>query len=268
MKISEIFEQAKKENRAVLTIFITCGDPNIDFSEKLVEQICNSGADIVELGVPFSDPMADGPVVQAACLRALDAKTTLPQIIAMAKRLRERGIDKPFILSSYFNPILKYGIEKTVDACVDANIEALIALDLPYEESDEIASVAEPKGLKFIQFVAPATPLERVEKISQKDAGFLYYATVEKIQTQDGKLDSKIAQRLADVRKASKLPVASGFEIATEELAHASALESDSVVIASKIVDIAYGTFEEKGEAPALEAVDVFVKKLANAMKR
>lgn len=268
MKISEVFEQAKKENRAVLTIFVTCGDPNIDFTEKLVEQICKSGADIVELGVPFSDPMADGPVVQAACLRALDAKTNIAQVFAMAKRLREHGIKTPFILSSYFNPILKFGIEKTVDACVDANIEAMIALDLPYEESPEIADIAEPKGVKLIQFAAPATPLERIAKISENDSGFLYYATVEKIGMQDGKLEQSIAQRLADIRKVSKLPVATGYEISTPELAHASALEADSVIIASKVVDVAYGAFEEKGEASAMEVVDTFVKTLANAMKR
>ena len=157
MKISEVFEQAKKENRAVLTIFVTCGDPNIDFTEKLVEQICKSGADIVELGVPFSDPMADGPVVQAACLRALDAKTNIAQVFAMAKSLRERGIKTPFILSSYFNPILKFGIEKTVDACVDANIEAMIALDLPYEEdkdADVDANIVMTGSGKFVELQA------------------------------------------------------------------------------------------------------------------
>lgn len=268
MKISEVFEQAKKENRSALIAFVTCGDPNIDFSEKLVAQICNSGADIVELGVPFSDPMADGPVVQGACLRALDAKTTLQNVIDMAKRLRQSGIDKPFVLSSYFNPIYKYGIEKTVDACVEAEIEAIIALDLPYEESDEIASIAQPKGVKLIQFVAPATPLERVSKVSETDSGFMYYATVENIECENGKLPQKISQRLADVRKASKLPVVAGYEIADVEKAHATALEADGVVLASKIVDLAYGTFEEKGEASALEAVDCFIKSLLDAMKR
>ena len=268
MKISEVFEQAKKENRSALIVFITCGDPSLDFSEKLVEQICNSGADIVELGVPFSDPMADGPVVQGACLRALDAKTTLENVVSMAKRLRERGIEKPFILSSYFNPIYKFGIEKTVDACVDADIEAIIALDLPFEESAEIADIAQPKGVKLIQFSAPATPLERISKISETDSGFMYYATVENIECENGKLPQKIATRLSDIRKASKLPVVAGFEIADAEKAHATALEADGIVIASKVVDVAYGTFEEKGEAQALVAVDSFIKSLVEATKR
>ena len=127
---SKLFEKLARENRAALVVFVSCGDPNIEFSEKLIERICASGADIIELGVPFSDPMADGKTIQAASRRSLNGGATLEKVVALAKRLRSRGVETPFVMFSYFNPIFKLGVEKTVDECAAAGIDSLLVVDV------------------------------------------------------------------------------------------------------------------------------------------
>ena len=259
---SKLFQQLKSENRAALVAFVSCGDPTIEFSEKLIERICAAGADIVELGVPFSDPMADGKSIQAASRRALG------KVIAMAKRLRAKGVEKPFVMFSYFNPIFKLGTEKTVDECAAAGIDSLLVVDVPLEEADEVVSVSAPKGIEFIPLAAPTSSPERIEKISKKGSGFLYYVTVAGVTGARGALPEGIGERLAQVRRASVLPVAAGFGISNPEMAHAAALNADAVVVGSRLVDIAFKTRLEKGEEAALDAAAEFVASLAGAMKR
>lgn len=265
---SKLFQQLKSENRAALVAFVSCGDPTIEFSEKLIERICAAGADIVELGVPFSDPMADGKSIQAASRRALNGGATLGKVIAMAKRLRAKGVDKPFVMFSYFNPIFKLGTEKTVDECAAAGIDSLLVVDVPLEEADEVVSVSAPKGIEFIPLAAPTSSPERIEKISKKGSGFLYYVTVAGVTGARGALPEGIGERLAQVRRASVLPVAVGFGISNPEMAHAAALNADAVVVGSRLVDIAFKTRLEKGEEAALDAAAEFVASLAGAMKR
>ncbi len=265
---SKLFKQLKSENRSALVAFVSCGDPTIEFSEKLIERICAAGADIVELGVPFSDPMADGKSIQAASRRALNGGATLEKVVAMAKRLRAKGVDKPFVMFSYFNPIFKLGTEKTVDECVAAGIDSLLVVDVPLEEADEVVSVSAPKGIEFIPLAAPTSSPERIERISKKGSGFLYYVTVAGVTGARGALPEGIGERLAQVRKASVLPVAAGFGISNPEMAHAAALNADAVVVGSRLVDIAFKTRQEKGEEAALDAAAEFVASLAGAMKR
>lgn len=265
---SKLFEKLRGENRAALVLFVSCGDPTMDFSERLIEKICASGADIVELGVPFSDPMADGKSIQAASRRALDGGATIGKVLDMAKRLRQKGVKNPFVMFSYFNPVFKYGVEKVADKCADAGIDSLLVVDAPLEESAEITSVATPRGIEFIPLAAPTSPLERVEKISAAGSGFLYYVTVAGVTGIRGALPEGFAKRLADVRKASKLPVAAGFGISTPEMAHAAAKSADAVVVGSKFVDLAYKTHAEQGEEAALKAAAGFVSSLAAQMKR
>lgn len=265
---SKLFKQLKSENRSALVAFVSCGDPTIEFSEKLIERICAAGADIVELGVPFSDPMADGKSIQAASRRALNGGATLEKVVAMAKRLRAKGVDKPFVMFSYFNPIFKLGTEKTVDECVAAGIDSLLVVDVPLEEADEVVSVSAPKGIEFIPLAAPTSSPERIERISKKGSGFLYYVTVAGVTGARGALPEGIGERLAQVRKASVLPVAAGFGISNPEMAHAAALNADAVVVGSRLVDIAFKTRLEKGEEAALDAAAQFVSSLAGAMKR
>ena len=186
----------------------------------------------------------------------------------MAKRLRAKGVDKPFVMFSYFNPIFKLGTEKTVDECVAAGIDSLLVVDVPLEEADEVVSVSAPKGIEFIPLAAPTSSPERIEKISKKGSGFLYYVTVAGVTGARGALPEGIGERLAQVRKASVLPVAAGFGISNPEMAHAAALNADAVVVGSRLVDIAFKTRLEKGEEAALDAAAEFVASLAGAMKR
>ena len=233
--IAKLFEKLSSENRAALVTFISCGDPSISFTKKLVKAVCESGADIVELGVPFSDP---------------------------------NGIDKPFVLFSYFNPIFKIGVEKIAAKCKENGIDALLVVDAPMEESREITSVTEKFGVDFIPLAAPTSPLDRIEKISQSGSGFLYYVTVAGVTGARDSLPEHFARRLADVRKASSLPVAAGFGISNPQMARLAAESADAVVVGSRLVSMAHETLIKDGESAALNGVSNFVKSLYSQMLR
>ncbi len=266
--IAKLFEKLSSENRAALVTFISCGDPSISFTKKLVKAVCESGADIVELGVPFSDPMADGAVIQASSQRALASGTTILSVIEMAGELRKDGIDKPFVLFSYFNPIFKIGVEKIAAKCKENGIDALLVVDAPMEESREITSVTEKFGVDFIPLAAPTSPLDRIEKISQSGSGFLYYVTVAGVTGARDSLPEHFARRLADVRKASSLPVAAGFGISNPQMARLAAESADAVVVGSRLVYMAHETLIKDGESAALNGVSNFVKSLYSQMLR
>lgn len=266
--ISKLFKKLSSENRAALITFVSCGDPSIAFTKELVKTVCNSGADIVELGVPFSDPMADGAVIQASSHRALASGTNILSVIDMAGELRRDGVDKPFVLFSYFNPIFKLGVAKIAARCKDNGIDALLVVDVPLEESGEIAPVAREFGMDFIPLAAPTSPLDRIEKISECGSGFLYYVTVAGVTGARDSLPEHFAGRLADVRKASKLPVAAGFGISNPKMAHLAAESADAVVVGSKLVALTHEALLDGGESAALNAASEFVKSLSGHMRR
>ena len=266
--IKKIFEKAKSENRALFAAFFSCGDPNIEFSERAIEVAAKNGADIIELGVPFSDPMADGPVIQSASVRALDAGTNILQIIEMAKRLRSKGVDAPMILFGYFNTFLKCGLEKIAELCADAKINGWLIADLPLEEMDEVMPILKKHALDFIPLAAPTTPLERIAEISNKCSGFLYYVTVAGVTGVRNSLPEGLADRLENVRKASSLPVGAGFGISNSENAHAAAMHADCVIVGSKLVQLLHETRVEKGDEAAIDAAAKFTESIANAMRR
>ena len=266
--IEETFKNAALRNRACLICFVSCGDPNLDFTEKMVERICASGADIVELGVPFSDPMADGAAIQAASNRALKAGTNVLKILEMVGRLRARGIKNPFVLFSYYNPIFKLGVENMARLSCEAGINAWLIVDVPHEESAEISRHLKGKGIDLIALAAPTSSLERIAELSSDSSGFLYYITVTGVTGERKALPHHFSERLAQVRKASKLPVAAGFGISDKSMAHAAALEADAVVVGSRLVDLSYRTYLEKGESAALESVGAFVEALSAQMHK
>lgn len=265
--LSKLFNKVKSENRSALITFVSCGDPTIAFSERLIERICKSGADIVEIGVPFSDPMADGKVIESASKRAIASGTTLEKVIAMVKRLRNKGVENPFVLFSYYNPIYKYGLEKVASECVDARIDAMIVVDVPLEESEEITSVISPKGINFIPLASPMTSLERIENMTASASGFLYYVSVAGVTGVRGRLPEGIADRLADVRKVSHIPVAIGFGISTPEMASEASKIADAVVVGSRIVAMAHENLVKYGEEFALDEIEKFVKSLSEQMR-
>lgn len=266
--IKQIFEKAKSENRALFAAFVTCGDPDIEFTERLVEAISARGVDLVELGVPFTDPMADGPTIQAASVRSINAGTNAAQILEMAGRLRKKGVKTPMILFGYYNVFFKFGVEKLAKASAEAGIDGWLVADLPLEEMDEVLPALKANGLDFIPLAAPTTPLERVAEISKKASGFLYYVTVAGVTGVRDSLPAGLAERLEDVRRASALPVGAGFGISDPQNAHAAAMHADAVIVGSKLVDLLYRTRLEKGENAAIEAAANFAGEISKAMKR
>lgn len=266
--ISETFKNLKEQNRAAFTIFLSCGDPNINFTEKLIERISASGVDIIELGVPFSDPMADGPSIQAASVRALKANTTISDIVEMAKRLREKNVKTPFVLFGYYNIFFQYGVEELAKRCKEVGIAAWLIADLPLEEMDEVVPVIKRYGIDFVPLAAPTTSLERIEKISERGSGFLYYVTVTGVTGARKELPKEFANRISDVKKHSKLPVGAGFGISNFESAKLAAKTADAVIVGSKFVDLVHDTLIKDGEDAALKSAQNFVENLAGAMNR
>ena len=266
--MKKLFEDLKKQNRAVLAIFVSCGDPSLAFTEKLVERICGSGADIVELGVPFSDPVADGKIIQAAGGRAIKGGCTLDGVFKMVASLRAKGVDKKFVLFSYYNPIFKYGVDSAAEASAKAGIDAWLVVDVPLEECAEIKPALDSRGIDLVPLAAPTTPLERVREMSEKGSGFLYYISVVGITGARESLPSGLAERIDAVRANSRLPVAVGFGISNGKMAAEVAKSADAVVVGSRFVDIAHKTLAESGEAAALDAASAFVAELAQSVGR
>ncbi len=262
-RIEAVFAKCKAENRKALVAYVTAGNPNLAVSEKLIDAVLDSGADILELGVPFSDPMADGPVIQKAGLIALQAGTTLPDIIAMAGRIRKRT-DKPMVLFSYYNVMLSHGLEKLAEDCVTNGIDAWLVVDVPMEEREEILPVAEQYGISLIPLVSPATPHDRMAEIVKGARGFVYYITVKGVTGARAELPADLSEHLGALRKVSPVPVVAGFGIASPEMAAMTGKYADGVVVGSAIVRI---MDEYSDHDQAITATAEFVRGLAGALK-
>ncbi len=236
-RLNETFAKLKKQGRKALITFITAGDPDLDATCDLVDTLVEAGADIVELGVPFSDPLADGPTIQAASLRALAQGTTLKKIIATVKRIRSRT-EVPLVLMTYYNPLYHYGLKELVRDAVDAGVDGLIVPDLPLEESAELRRLAAEK-LAVIPLAAPTTPEARLSKIVAAGRGFLYYVTVTGITGTRTSLPKELSHSLDRVKKiAGELPLAAGFGISTPEQACTVGGHTDAIIVGSALVEI------------------------------
>lgn len=266
--MKNLFAKLKEEKRAGLVIFLTCGDPSMEFTEKLVERVCKAGADVVELGVPFSDPMADGKTIQMSSARAIKAGATFAKVLDLVERLRAKGIDKKLVLFSYFNPIFHYGTARAAKQSKEAGVDAWLVVDVPMEESDEIRQYTTPLGIDFVPLAAPTSSPERIREISEHGSGMLYYVSVAGVTGARTKLPDGFQSRMQAVCKASKLPVGVGFGISTPQMASAVASVADAVIVGSKFIDTVYKTYVEKGEDAALEAAENFVRPLAAALKK
>ncbi len=263
--MKNLFENLKKNNRSALVLYVSCGDPSIEFSEKLIERACNAGADIIELGVPFSDPMIGGKIIQVSSAKAIANGCTLSVIIDMVASLRKKGIDKKFVLFSYYNPVFKYGVEKAASDCAKAGVDSWQILDVPMEESAEISSVLSKYNIDFIPLATTTSSLERVREISQCGSGFIYYADA--TDTRDD-LPKDVQQQIAEVRKASALPIAVGLGISSEKMASDIACCSDAVVVSNKFVEVVCSAYDKSGEQGALDSAEAFVSSLSKAMQR
>jgi len=229
--------ETRRTNRSALIPYIVAGDPDLESTQRLVLDLEARGADLIELGVPFSDPMADGPANQRAAARGLASGATLPAILALVTELRQHT-QIPIILFGYFNPVFRYGCRRL---CADANragLDGLLLVDLPPEEAGELAEPARDEGLDLIYLLAPTTPLERSRVIASSATGFLYYVSVTGVTGARTALASDLEQNVIALKSVTDLPIGVGFGISTAEQARAVARFADAVVVGSAISQV------------------------------
>jgi tryptophan synthase alpha chain len=237
-RIDTCFEQLRKEKRAALIPFITAGDPHVDQSLLLMHTLVEAGADIIEIGVPFSDPMADGPTIQLACERALAAGMTLPGALELVRHFRQSNQNTPIVLMGYLNPIEAMGAERFALAAREAGVDGVLSVDLTVEEADSLTPTLRAHELAPIFLVAPTTSDVRVELMGREGQGYLYYVSVKGV-TGSAELDvAAVSARLSQMQSLTGLPIAVGFGIRTPEQAAAVASIADGVVVGSALVEI------------------------------
>ena len=237
-RIEAAFANARAADRGILGVFVSAGDPDRATSDAILDALVDAKVDIVELGMPFSDPMADGPAIQAASLRALKGGMTLAGTLEMAKGFRDRHPDTPLVLMGYYNPIYIYGVDAFLADAVAAGVDGLIVVDLPPEEDDELCLPARAAGLDFIRLVTPTSDAERLPVVLGTASGFVYYVAITGITgTRSAGADS-ISEAYARISSATDLPVVTGFGIRTPEQARQAASLSDGAIVGSAVVDI------------------------------
>ena len=262
-RIAECFKELRRRNEAAMVPFIVAGDPDLDSTRRLIVELAARGADLIELGVPFSDPMADGPANQRALARGLGAGASLAAILSMVSELR-REAQIPLILFGYYNPILHYGVERLAADAAKAGIDALLVIDLPPEEAAELARPARANGLDMINLLAPTTPLERSRKIARNSSGFLYYVAIAGVTGARAQLPTDLKEHVDALRAVTDLPVGVGFGISTPEQAGQVASFADAVVVGSAISLV----IERHGKSPEMVgAVGDMVAAMKAAMR-
>lgn len=259
-RIDQTFETCRAKGRKALVMFVSAGDPDLNATEQLIREIVAAGTDIVEIGVPFSDPMADGPVIQAASQRALASGTTLRGILAMVRRLRATGVQAPFVLFSYYNVLFRHGMKALAADAAAAGVDGMLVVDVPFEEMGEILPDLTANGLHLIRLVAPTTPAERAKHILADATGFVYTITVTGVTGTRSELPAELSGLLARMRQASPVPVVAGFGISSPEQARIVAREADGVVVGSALVK---RMAEAKTPAAGIADCAEFVRSLA-----
>jgi tryptophan synthase alpha chain len=235
-RLEQTLAAARSAGRRSLIVYLCAGDPDLAATERLVPALAEAGADVIELGVPFSDPLADGPTIQAAAERALRSGTTLAGILDLVARLRRQGCTVPLVLMGYMNPIVRMGVESFVTRAAEAGVDGFIVPDLPLEEADELSGPAAARGLSLVLLAAPTTPPERLKRIGERTRGFLYFVSVTGVTGARAALPAELPARLDAVKAASAAPVAVGFGISAPEQARALAEHADAVVVGSALV--------------------------------
>lgn len=269
-RIRERFEALKAEGRAGLVSFVTAGDPDIATSARILAGLPGAGADIIELGMPFSDPMADGPAIQAASLRALAAGQTLAGTLDMVRAFRDETDDvTPIVLMGYFNPIYVYGVERFVDDAANAGVDGLIIVDLPPEEDPELRVPAAAAGIDFVRLTTPTSDAVRLPILTETASGFVYHVSITGITGTRSASNDHVAADIARIRTFTDLPLAVGFGIKTPDQAAAIARVADAAVVGSAIVQIIEDKLENES-APAadlVESVLQFIGSLAEGVR-
>ena len=250
-RIDARFAELKREGRSAFVTFLMAGDPDPDTSLQIIKALPKAGADIIEIGMPFTDPMADGPSIQAAGLRALKAGTTLKKTLAMVRAFRENDKATPLVLMGYYNPIYIYGVDKFLADAKSAGVDGLIIVDLPPEEDTELCLPALKAGLNFIRLATPTTDDKRLPAVLANTSGFVYYVSITGI-TGAAAADSKaVGEAVARIKRHTDLPVCVGFGIRTPEAAQAIAKRANGAVVGTALVDALRGSLDGEGRATA-----------------
>ena len=235
-RIQATFDNLAKSNRKALIAYVTAGDPHPNHTVKIMHALVEAGSDIIELGVPFSDPMADGPVIQAACERALAHGTSLRDVIAMVAEFRQQNTETPIVLMGYQNPIEVMGIEEFAQQAKQHQIDGVLTVDMPIEQAEKTVNKYKEYGLDNIFLIAPTTCAQRIKSICEHSSGFVYYVSLKGV-TGAGNLDTaEVANKVAEIKHVSVLPVGVGFGIKDAESAAKIAVIADAVVVGSAII--------------------------------
>jgi tryptophan synthase alpha chain len=266
-RLSRRFEQVRASGRGALVTFITAGDPNPSASADLLQRLPAAGADIVEVGMPFSDPMADGPSIQAASQRALASGMTLARTLAMVSDFRANDSDTPLVLMGYFNPIYHYGPTRFVEDALSAGVDGLIIVDLPPEEDQELCHPALTAGLHWIRLVTPTTDEDRMNTVLKNTSGFVYYVSIAGITGTRAAATDTIESATKRIREKTSLPIAVGFGIRTRAQVGEIIQVADAAVVGSALVDrIADGIAEQHTDDVIVESVTNLVSDLAKGL--
>jgi len=253
------------KGRPALVCFVTAGDPNAAVTPAILDALVEGGADVIELGMPFTDPMADGPAIQRANLRSLGAGTRTSDIFAIANGFRARHPEVPLVLMGYANPMLHRGAAWFADQCAGADIDGVICVDIPAEEDDALGPSLRAEGIALIRLATPTTDAERLPAVLHGAGGFLYYVSVAGITGMQQAATANIAEAVARLKQNTDLPIAVGFGVRTADQAAEIARVADGVVVGSAIVDV-IAKAAESGDDPAPAVVD-FVKQLSGAVR-
>jgi tryptophan synthase alpha chain len=268
-RIDTRFAELKKQGRSAFVTFLMAGDPDPATSLEIIKALPKSGADVIEIGMPFTDPMADGPSIQAAGLRALKAGMTLKKTLDLVRGFRKDDDATPIVLMGYYNPIYIYGVDKFLVDAKSAGVDGLIIVDLPPEEDDELCLPAMKAGLNFIRLATPTTDDKRLPAVLANTSGFVYYVSIAGITGAAAADAHVVGEAVARIKRHTKLPVCVGFGIRTPEAARAIAEKADGSVVGTALVDALKASLDAEGRATAktVNAVAELTAALAQGVK-
>lgn len=262
-RIEEKFAVLRANHEKALIVYLTAGDPSLRMTKQLIFVLEKSGVDILEIGVPFSDPTADGPVIQEASQRALKAGTTLEDVLKMVAEVRKTS-EIPIVLFGYFNPIFSYGVKKFALAARTAGVDGVLVVDLPCEEAEELRSYTDRMDIDFISLIAPTTGKERLKKIAAQAAGFLYYISITGITGTTAPKIENIKNEVAKIRKMTNLPISVGFGISEPQQAGDIGRFADGVVIGSAVVRL---IDENKNKHDFIKTVSDYIRNIKKELR-
>ncbi len=268
-RIDTRFAELKRERRTAFVTFVMCGDPDIETSLAIIKALPSAGADVIEIGMPFTDQMADGQSIQAAGLRALKAGTTLKKTLDVVRRVREGDNATPIILMGYYNPIYIHGVDKFLSDAKTAGVDGLILVDMPPEEDDELCIPALKAGLNFIRLATPTTDDKRLPAVLANTSGFVYYVSITGITGSASADSAKVSQAVSRIKRHTALPVCVGFGIRTPETARTIAAHADGVVVGTALVDAIRNSLDAENRATpkTVAAVADMVAALAEGVR-